>query len=95
VLGQVASLSESAVEVEGAARDAAGCFAESLSVFSRIQMESQRARTLRDWARHELARGDASRGRQLWAEARDSFRRLRMELELERMDAEAKDAEAK
>ncbi|HWW76494.1 MAG TPA: tetratricopeptide repeat protein, partial [Pyrinomonadaceae bacterium] len=95
VLGQAASLSKSSVEVDGAERDAAGCFAESLSVFSRIQMESERARTLRDWARHELARGDASRGRQLWAEARDSFRRLRMELELERMDAEAKEAEPK
>jgi serine/threonine protein kinase/tetratricopeptide (TPR) repeat protein len=95
VLGLVASQSKSKVEVDGAARDAAGCFAESLSVFSRIQMESERARTLRDWARHELVSGDPERGRQLWGEARDSFQRLRMELEIERMDAEIKDAETK
>ncbi len=52
-------------------------------------MEAERARTLRDWARHELAHGDPERGRQLLAEARDSFRRLRMEHELERTSDEA------
>jgi tetratricopeptide (TPR) repeat protein len=85
VLGLVASRSKAAVEVEGVARAASDCFAESLSVFSQIQMEAERARTLRDWARHELSGGDAERGRQLWDEAREAFRRLRMELEVERM----------
>ncbi len=84
VLGLVASGSNSSVEVGGEARAAAACFSQSLSIFARIQMEAERARTLRDWARHELARGDAERGRQLLAEARDSFQRLDMELELAR-----------
>jgi len=51
-------------------------------------MEAERARTLRDWARHELTRGDSARGQQLWREALESFRRLGMTLEVERMTAE-------
>jgi serine/threonine protein kinase/tetratricopeptide (TPR) repeat protein len=90
VLGLIASRSASSVEVEGSTRSAAECFTESLSIFARIQMEAERARTLRDWARHERERGDPERGRQLWDEARDSFRRLRMELEVERMTEESK-----
>ncbi|HEX8722069.1 MAG TPA: protein kinase [Pyrinomonadaceae bacterium] len=88
VLGLVSSLTKSPVEVRGQARDAAACFAESLSIFSRIQMEAERARTLRDWARHETASGDPERGRQLRGEALDSFKRLRMETEVERMAGE-------
>jgi serine/threonine protein kinase/tetratricopeptide (TPR) repeat protein len=88
VLGLVASGSNSPIEVGGEMRDAASCFTQSLSIFARIQMEAERARTLRDWARHELAQGDPARGRQLLAEARDSFQRLHMELELERTPVE-------
>ena len=88
VLGLVASGSKSTIEVEGETRDPASCFAQSLSIFARIQMEAERARTLRDWARHELAQGDPERGHQLLAEARDSFQRLHMELELERTPSE-------
>jgi predicted ATPase len=88
VLGLVASRSKSPVEVGGQARDAASCFAESLSIFARIQMEAERARTLGDWARHELSSGDPERGRRLRDEALDTFRTLRMELEVERMTGE-------
>ncbi|HEX8118602.1 MAG TPA: tetratricopeptide repeat protein, partial [Pyrinomonadaceae bacterium] len=88
VLGLVASSLKSSIEVEGETRDPAACFTQSLSIFTRIQMEAERARTLRDWARHELAHGDAERGRQLLNEARDSFQRLHMELELERTPEE-------
>ncbi|HEX8282002.1 MAG TPA: protein kinase [Pyrinomonadaceae bacterium] len=89
VLGLLASRGCAGVEVAGQTRDAASCFSESLSIFARIQMEAERARTLRDWARHELACGDPERGRQLREEALDTFRALRMELEVERMAAEA------
>ena len=88
-LGLVASRAGAGVVYGGRELDAAGCFAESLTVFTSIQMEAERARTLRDWARHELQRGDRERGRKLWHEAREAFRRLRMTLELERMPAEA------
>ncbi|HEX8335330.1 MAG TPA: hypothetical protein VF621_01290, partial [Pyrinomonadaceae bacterium] len=78
VLGLVASGTQAAVEVEGETRRPAECFSQSLSIFSRIQTEAARARTLRDWARHELSQGDPERGRQPLAEARDSFRSLHM-----------------
>jgi hypothetical protein len=51
-------------------------------------MEAERARTLRDWARHELSHGDPARGQELWREALEAFTRLRMTLEVERMTAE-------
>jgi serine/threonine protein kinase/predicted ATPase len=88
VLGIIASHKGSKVEVGEDAFDAAECFNESLDIFTRIQMEAERARTLRDWARHELARGNKARGEELWHEALEAFQRLGMELEVERMNAE-------
>ena len=86
VLGLVASRQSAPVEVEGRGRDAASCFDESLDIFTRIQMDSERARTLRDWARHELANGERERGTRLWREALEAFQRLGMTIELERMN---------
>jgi serine/threonine protein kinase/tetratricopeptide (TPR) repeat protein len=88
-LGLVASRAGETVKHGGREMDAAACFAESLTVFTSIQMEAERARTLRDWARHELRHGDRERGLKLRHEARETFGRLRMSLELERMAAEA------
>jgi serine/threonine protein kinase/predicted ATPase/class 3 adenylate cyclase len=88
VLGLVASSMQAPVTVGGDTHDASACFRSSLEIFKRIQMEAERARTLREWARHELSRGDAARGQQLWREALEAFRRLRMTLEVERMTAE-------
>jgi serine/threonine protein kinase/predicted ATPase len=88
VLGLVASQSKAHVQIDGQTYDAAACFAESLGVFTSIQMEAERARTLRDWARHELAHGDAAHGQKMWHEARDTFTRLGMTPELERMSVE-------
>jgi serine/threonine protein kinase/predicted ATPase len=90
-LGLVASRAGESVKYDGREFDAAGCFAESLTIFTSIQMEAERARTLRDWARHELRHGDRERGLKLWREALEGFERLRMTLELERMSAEAPD----
>jgi tetratricopeptide (TPR) repeat protein len=68
---------------------AAECFAESLRVYTGMGAEAERARTLREWARHELERGDAERGAAIWREARAVFTRLGMERELERMSPSA------
>jgi serine/threonine protein kinase/tetratricopeptide (TPR) repeat protein len=87
-LGLVASRASKSVEYDGRELDATDCFTESLTIFTSIQMEAERARTLRDWARHELQRGDRDRGQKLWREALEAFRRLSMTLELERMSAE-------
>jgi class 3 adenylate cyclase/tetratricopeptide (TPR) repeat protein len=88
VLGLVASRAAAPVVVVGEPREAAACFERSLEIFEHIQMEAERARTLRDWARHELAHGEQARGQQLWREALETFTRLRMTLEVERMTAE-------
>ncbi len=88
-LGLVASRAGVSVKHGGRELDAAGCFAESLTIFTGIQMEAERARTLRDWARHELRQGERERGLNLWREAHEAFERLRMTLELERMSAES------
>jgi tetratricopeptide (TPR) repeat protein len=88
-LGLALSRAGASVEIDGRALDAAACFAESLAAFASIQMEAERARALRDWARHELrAGGDRERGLELWREAREAFARLQMTPELERMSAE-------
>jgi tetratricopeptide (TPR) repeat protein len=85
VLGLVASRADATVVVDRADYDATGCFAESLCVYTDMGAEAERARTLRDWARHERMRGNAERGTALWEESRAIFSRLRMALELERM----------
>jgi tetratricopeptide (TPR) repeat protein len=87
VLGLVASHSPPALTVGDQTFDAAACFAESLRVFAAIKMESERARTLREWARHEIARGDRERGQDMLREARDIFTKLGMRSEVERTGA--------
>ena len=84
-LGLIASRANTALLVGGVSYDAARCFAESLRVYTAINAEAERARTLRDWARHELRGGDAARGAAMWEEARAVFSRLNMIRELERM----------
>ncbi|MET0624260.1 MAG: protein kinase, partial [Pyrinomonadaceae bacterium] len=88
-LGLVASRSGGGILVFGRARTAAECFAESLRVYTEMGAAAERARTLRDWARHELAAGDPEQGAAKWRESREIFTRLGMSRELERMPDEA------
>ena len=87
-LGLVAELMGGTILVDGGARTAAECFAESLRVYTEMGAAAERARTLRDWARHELSCGDIVRGASMWREARAAFTQLGMERELERMTGE-------
>jgi serine/threonine protein kinase/predicted ATPase len=84
-LGLVASRSDNAILIEGKSYNAAECFAESLRVYTEMGAAAERARTLRDWARHELSSGDPARGAEMWRESREVFTRLGMTRELERM----------
>ena len=88
VLGLVAASTSKPVGLGDAAYDAPACFAESISVFSRIPLEAESARTLRDWARYESEQGDAADGRKMLQKARDTFRRLGMTSEAERVPEE-------
>ncbi len=93
VLGMIAAqLSESidvgaGEEASEPARtfDATACFSESLRVYTGWS-EPERARTLREWARYDLGRGDRAHGEAMWQEARAIFAREGMTLEVERMD---------
>lgn len=88
MMGQVARARGQALAVGQQTYTAADCFAESLHIFTARGAAGERARTLREWARLELAEGDATKGAAMWDEARDLFVRLGMELEVQRMDAE-------
>jgi serine/threonine protein kinase/tetratricopeptide (TPR) repeat protein len=88
-LGMVAAArSPQPIEVNEQLYDARACFDKSLSVFTEIGMEAERARTLRDWANYERTHGDQSSGRAMWQEAREVFTQLRMKPEIERMEIE-------
>ncbi|HEX8282478.1 MAG TPA: protein kinase [Pyrinomonadaceae bacterium] len=91
-LGLVAARSAGGVLIDGEPRAAAECFAESLRVYTEMGAAAERARTLRDWARHELSRGESERGAEMWRESREIFTRLGMTRELERMPEEADNA---
>ena len=84
-LGLVASRSGSPLLVNGRSCTAPECFAESLRVYTEMGAEAERARTLRDWARHERAAGHAERAAAMWRESRETFTRLNMARELEQM----------
>ncbi len=59
-----------------------------LGVYLLLSSGRMRARTLRAWARHELAHGDNAKGETMWQAAWEIFARLAMTLEVERMDEE-------
>jgi class 3 adenylate cyclase/tetratricopeptide (TPR) repeat protein len=85
-LGMVAAQLPEPVTIGDNAYDAAACFAESLRVFTEMGAEGEWARTLREWARYEMEKRDRARGKAMWREARETFARLGMELEVERMN---------
>jgi hypothetical protein len=68
--------------VEYSARD---CFTKSSEIFAAAELEGERARTLREWARFELRHGNKEEGIKLWQEARGLFEKLGANLEVERM----------
>jgi tetratricopeptide (TPR) repeat protein len=63
------------------------CFEESVRIFAEAGLQSQRARTLRAWARYELERGNRVAGELLWREVRAVFARLGMDGDARAMDA--------
>lgn len=65
--------------------DAETCFGKSLQVLTDAEIDSERARTLREWARHEFVRGNQPEGARMWQEAREIFIRLGAQMEADRM----------
>jgi len=65
--------------------DARACFAKSEKIFAEVEMELERARTLREWARHEFKNGNKEQAIKIWQDARDIFANLGAQMEVERM----------
>lgn len=87
-LGMIAGGTNNAIEINGESYDASACFAQSLQTFRELGNESYQAHTLKAWAEHELAHGDAAHGKDLWQQARDLFERNGADKMVERMDGD-------
>jgi class 3 adenylate cyclase/tetratricopeptide (TPR) repeat protein len=85
ILGMAASLVGKPISPDGKPLSAAECFARSLETLSSFDAEAERARTLREWGKHEVARGDRKKGEAFLTEARSIFAKLNMPLEAERV----------
>ncbi|MCB9136471.1 MAG: tetratricopeptide repeat protein [Anaerolineales bacterium] len=62
------------------------CFKNSLDIFTELEIKRERAFTLREWALYELNKGHKDVAQQYWHDAREIFKGLRLDKELERMD---------
>ena len=65
--------------------DARASFAKSEKIFAEAEINGERARTLREWARYELKSGDKKQGKTLWKKSRDLYVKLGAQLEVDRM----------
>ena len=65
--------------------DARTSFAKSEKIYADAEIDGERARTLREWARYELKSGDTKQGKNLWKKARDLFDKLGAQMEVDRM----------
>lgn len=66
--------------------DSQSCFAKSEKMFAELEIDGERARTLREWARYEFKRGNQEAATKMWQEAREIFAKLGADLEVERMN---------
>jgi class 3 adenylate cyclase/tetratricopeptide (TPR) repeat protein len=67
--------------------DVETCFRTSLQILTDAEIDSERARTLREWARHQIRCGNREAGEKMWQEAREIFITLGAQKEAERMNA--------
>lgn len=65
--------------------DAEACFSKSVQILTEAEIDMERARTLREWARYEIRRGNQEKGHKMWQEARDIFTNIGAQMEVERM----------
>ena len=66
--------------------DAETCFSRSAKFFTEAEIEMDRARTLREWARYEFKCDNKESGKKKWQEAREIFAKLGAQMEVERMN---------
>ncbi len=61
------------------------CFAKSETIFAEAEIDMERARTLREWAKATFRKGEQARAEKMWQDSREIFSRLGAEREVERM----------
>jgi class 3 adenylate cyclase/tetratricopeptide (TPR) repeat protein len=66
--------------------DAETCLQKSMQILTEAQIDSERARTLREWARYEFSRGNREKAAPMWQEARDLFVKVGAQMEADRMN---------
>lgn len=84
VLGLIASNSDKDLTIVDKLFNATQCFEKALQIFAETKMESETARTLRDFARYEKRRGNSEKARKMLEKAREIFTNLNMPLEIGR-----------
>lgn len=67
--------------------DIEACFGRSTKIFADAEIEMEKARTLREWAKTSFRAGNLEQGERLWHESRQIFARLGADLEVQRMEA--------
>jgi class 3 adenylate cyclase/predicted ATPase len=83
-LGQPLSLKDPEVR-QTVTVDADMCFSKSETIFVQAEIEMERARTLREWAKHAFKKADQVQGTKMWQDAREIFTKLGADLEVQRM----------
>jgi serine/threonine protein kinase/tetratricopeptide (TPR) repeat protein len=81
-LGLVAARTPEGLVINDETHDPRSCFAESLRIWTQVDAQAERARTLQAWANYERECGDETRYRELSSEAQEIFSRLKMEIEI-------------
>jgi predicted ATPase/class 3 adenylate cyclase len=61
------------------------CYHKSVEIFAKAEMEGERARTLREWAKLAFKAGNQEQAANMWEQAREVFARLGADLEVQRM----------
>jgi class 3 adenylate cyclase/predicted ATPase len=65
--------------------NARACFSKSEKIFAGAEIELERARTLREWARYEFRMENREQAATMWQEARELFSKIGAEIEVQRM----------
>ena len=89
ILGRVASQTKQPISIykegELILFDASTCFAESLKMFTELNLRRNQALVFWYWSQHELAQGDREEGEIMWYKARVIFEELRLPLYVAKM----------
>ncbi|MCD4702414.1 MAG: tetratricopeptide repeat protein [Candidatus Aegiribacteria sp.] len=87
-LGKIAVRLKEPINIAGKEYDMTACFTRSMQCFTDIGREREQADILRYWAICEQESGNIEKARTLWHQAYETFDRLGLKLETERMLAD-------